>query len=171
MGDGGITPRVSRRVATARCYVHVVKPLSGYRIESDAGEQLRFSDAQFLVKVPAEATGGSFAILEEIDPLDTPLHVHSNEDEWWYILEGDHMIRIGDEELEAGPGDIVFGPRGVPHAQRRVVPRTGRFFVFFSPGNFEGFFRELSEAERTGSSMPEAYVSISEKYGITWLDE
>jgi hypothetical protein len=52
-----------------------------------------------------------------------------------------------------------------------MVPRSGRFLEFFYPAGFEGFFRELSEAKRTGPSMPEAYVRVSEKYGITWLNQ
>ena len=122
-------------------------------------------------KVPSESTGGGFSIIEEANPLDTPLHVHKNEDEWWYVLEGEHVIKVGYDEFHVGPGEIVFGPRGVPHSQRRAVPRTGGFLEFFSPGGFEGFFRELAEAERSGSSMPEAYVRVSEKHGITWLNE
>ncbi len=142
----------------------------GHKVEADEGEQLRFSDAEFVVKASADTTGGAFTIIEEIAPLDTPLHVHKDEDEVWYVLEGEHVIQIGDDEFHAGFGDTVFGPRGVPHAQRRVVPRTGRFLEFFSPAGFEGFFRELAEAESAGSSMSGAYARISEKYGITWLD-
>jgi mannose-6-phosphate isomerase-like protein (cupin superfamily) len=143
----------------------------GFKLDEDLGERLRFSGAEFIVKIAADMTGGAFSIIEEADPLDTPPHIHRNEDELWYIIEGEHKIWIGDDEFHAGPRDIIFGPRGIPHAQRRVVPRTGRFLEFFSPGGFEGFFRELAEAESTGSSMPDAYVRISEKYGITWLND
>ena len=141
----------------------------GHKVGADGGERLRFSDAEFIVRASGATTGGAFCVIEEIAPLDTPLHVHKNEDELWYVLEGEHVIQIGDDEFHAG--DMAFGPRGIPHAQRRVVPRTGRFLEFFSPPGFEGFFRELSEAERSGSSMPEEYVRVSEKYGITWLSE
>jgi mannose-6-phosphate isomerase-like protein (cupin superfamily) len=141
----------------------------GHKIEADGGERLRFSDADFVIRASADTTDGAFSMLEEADPLDTPLHVHKNEDELWYVLEGEHVVQIGDDEFHVGPGETVFGPRGVPHAQRRVVPRTGRFLEFFYPAGFEGFFRELAEAERSGSSMPEEYVRVSEKYGITWL--
>lgn len=143
----------------------------GFKVDANAGERLRFSDAEFIVKVSADSTNGAFTVIEEADPLDTPLHVHRNEDELWYVLEGEHVVQVGDEEFHVGPGEMVFGPRGVPHAQRRVVPRTGRFLEFFSPAGFEGFFRELAEAERTGSSMPDAYARVSEKYGITWLEQ
>ena len=85
------------------------------------------------------------------------------------MLEGEHVFTVGERAFRAGPGGLVFGPRGVPHAQRRVVPRTGRVLVLCSPGGFEGFFRELAEAERAGSIGPAAYERVSRRYGITWL--
>ena len=141
----------------------------GIRLPQDDGERLRFGGIEIIVRVPATSTGGAYSIIEEVDPVDTPLHVHQNEDELWYVLEGRHTIQVGDEELSAGPGDIVFAPRGVPHAQRRLVERTGRYLVVFSPGGFEGFFRDLAEAERNGADMPDAYAAASNEYGITWL--
>lgn len=122
-----------------------------------------------LVKASAESTAGAFAVIEEVDPLDTPLHVHAHEDELFYVIEGEHVFRVGEKEFRAGPGAVVFAPRDVPHAHRRLVPRTGRFLTMVSPAGFEGFFRELSEAEAAGGAGPEAYASASKKYGITWL--
>ena len=142
----------------------------GYYLGSSSGERLSFAGAVFLVKASAETTAGAFAIIEEVDPLDTPLHVHANEDELFYVLEGEHVFRVGEEEFPAGPGAVVFAPREVPHAHRRVLPRTGRFLTMVSPPGFEGFFRELSEAESAGGAGPEAYERASKKYGITWLN-
>jgi mannose-6-phosphate isomerase-like protein (cupin superfamily) len=143
----------------------------GYKLDADSGERVKFSDAEFLIKASADTTNGAFCSIEEVNPLDAPLHVHDREDELFYVLEGDHVFRCGDDELHVGPGRSVFAPRQVPHAHRRVIPRTGRFLTLVYPAGFEGFFRELAEAETTGASMPEAYVSVSEKYGITWLNE
>lgn len=142
--------------------------MEGFKVSAEGGERLHFSGAEVIVKVSGAATGGAMSVIEEVDPLDTPVHVHSNEDEIWYILEGEHIFQIGEIEIKAGPGDAVFGPRGVPHAQRRVVSRTGRFLEIYSPGGFDGFFREIAQAEATGASMPDVYQSVSEKYGITW---
>ena len=141
----------------------------GFALADDAGEQLRFSDAEFLVKASAETTGGSFSIVEEVAPLDTPPHVHANEDELFIVLEGQHEFTVGETVFDVGPGAVVFAPRGIPHSHRRVVPRTGRFLTLVSPAGFEGFFRELSEAERGGTIGPDAYARVSERYGITWL--
>ena len=141
----------------------------GFALACDAGEPLRFSDAAFLLKASAETTAGAFSIVEEVDPLDTPPHVHANEDELFVVLEGDHEFTVGESVFDAGPGAVVFAPRGIPHSHRRVVPRTGRFLTLVSPAGFEGFFRELSDAERDGTIGPEAYARASERYGITWL--
>jgi mannose-6-phosphate isomerase-like protein (cupin superfamily) len=132
-------------------------------------ERVRFSGADFLIRATAESTDGALGIVEEMDPLDTPPHVHANEDEIFYVLEGEHVFRVGDVDHEVGPGDVVFAPRGVPHSQRRAVPRTGRFLTMVSPGGFEGFFRELGQAEADGTIGPDAYARASERYGITWL--
>jgi mannose-6-phosphate isomerase-like protein (cupin superfamily) len=139
-----------------------------YALDRDGGERLRFSDADFVIRASADTTGGAFTIIEEIAPLDTPLHVHEREDELFYVLEGEHVFRCGDEEFEVGPGGTVFAPRGVPHSHRRVVPRTGRMLTLTSPAGFEGFFRELAAAEQEGR-IESAYTTVSEKYGITWL--
>ncbi|HET6623540.1 MAG TPA: cupin domain-containing protein, partial [Gaiellaceae bacterium] len=101
----------------------------------DASERLVFGDATILVRVPAQATGGAFALLEEVPPLvDTPLHVHRDEDELFYVLEGEHVYQVGAEEHRVGPGGLVFAPRGLPHSQRRVVPGEGRQLVLVTPG-------------------------------------
>jgi mannose-6-phosphate isomerase-like protein (cupin superfamily) len=133
-------------------------------------EMLRFGDVEVVVKASADTTGGAFSLFEENDPVDTPLHVHAHEDELFYVLEGEHVFQVGDEEFRVSPGGCVFAPRGVPHAQRRVVPRNGRVLVMTSPAGLEGFFRELADADRTGELGPEAYARVSDRYGVTWLD-
>ncbi len=144
-------------------------PVFGHALRAGEGERLSFSGADFLVRASADSTGGSFSIVEEIEPLDTPPHVHEREDELFYVLEGEHVFTVGEEAFRVGPGGLVFAPRGVPHAQRRVVPRVGRVAVLCSPAGFEGFFRELDAAERDGTIGPEAYARVSERYRITWL--
>ncbi|MGH2955363.1 MAG: cupin domain-containing protein [Solirubrobacterales bacterium] len=113
-------------------------PPAPYRLDADGGERLHFSGADFLIKASGESTGGAFAIIEEIDPLDTPLHVHEREDELFFVIEGEHVFQVGEEEFRVEPGGLVFAPRGVPHAQRRVVPRAGRTLSQISPPGLEG---------------------------------
>jgi mannose-6-phosphate isomerase-like protein (cupin superfamily) len=140
-----------------------------YALHPIDGERLRFGEVEILVKASAAATSGAFSLFEEREPVDTPLHVHEREDELFYVLEGEHVIQVGDEELRVGPGGLVFAPRGIPHAQRRVVPRTGRVLVLTVPGGLEGFFRELADADRAGALGPAAYARASERHGIAWV--
>jgi mannose-6-phosphate isomerase-like protein (cupin superfamily) len=134
------------------------------------GERFTFGEVHVVIHADTESTGGALGVMEEVPPLaDTPLHVHTNEDELFYALEGEHVIQVGDDEHRIGPGESAFGPRGVPHAQRRVVPGTGRILIVVTPAGFEGFFRELAEADRRGELGPEAYAAASENFGISWL--
>jgi len=142
---------------------------AAFALGAEGGERLRFGEVEIVVKASADTTDAAFTIIEENQPVDTRLHVHENEDELFYVLEGEHVFQVGDQEFHAGPGGLVFAPRGVPHAQRRVLPRTGRILVLASPAGFEGFFRDLAEADRAGALAPDTYVNASKKYGITWL--
>ena len=147
-----------------------MEPLSAFGLAADGGERLVFGAATILVRASAETTGGAFTLFEEVPPLaDTPLHVHENEDELFYVLEGEHVFRVGDEEFPTGPGGLVFAPRGLPHAQRRVFPGRGRLLVLTAPAGLEGFFRALAAAEQEGTLGPDAYADASARYGITWL--
>jgi mannose-6-phosphate isomerase-like protein (cupin superfamily) len=133
-------------------------------------EQLVFGGITIVVRVSADDSGAAMTVLEEVEPMsDTPLHVHANEDELFYIVEGEHIITLGEQEHRLGTGDAIFAPRGIPHAQRRVVPGVGRELVVLTPGGFERFFRDLAEAERNGTLGPDAYAAASERAGITWL--
>jgi mannose-6-phosphate isomerase-like protein (cupin superfamily) len=133
------------------------------------GDVLRFGEVEVLVRATAASTGGAFALFEEHDPVDTPLHVHAREDELFYVLDGEHEIQVGERTHRVGPGGIVFAPRGVPHAQRRVVPRTGRILVLTAPAGLEGFFRALADADAAGELGPAAYERASKDYCITWV--
>jgi mannose-6-phosphate isomerase-like protein (cupin superfamily) len=136
----------------------------------DQDERLRFGEVEILVKASADTTAGALSVFEENEPVDTPLHVHEREDELFFVLEGEHVFQVGDDEFRVGPGALVFAPRGVPHSQRRVVPRTGRILVVTAPAGLEGFFRELHAADQAGTLGPKAYATASASYGVTWLE-
>jgi mannose-6-phosphate isomerase-like protein (cupin superfamily) len=71
-------------------------------------ERLTFGEVNVVIRVSAEDSGGAMAVIEEVPPMvDTPLHVHSREDELFYIVEGEHVITLGDEEHRLGPGDAL----------------------------------------------------------------
>ncbi|HJQ74785.1 MAG TPA: cupin domain-containing protein [Gaiellaceae bacterium] len=91
--------------------------------------------------------GEPFALLEHTLPpraLGSPLHRHANEDEYSYVLEGRLGAQLGDETVEAGPGELVRKPRGQEHAFWNAGDEPLRFLELISPGGFAGYFRELA---------------------------
>src|SRR5690349_1485194 len=71
--------------------------------------QLGGSDSDFVVVEWSDSGEGEWEWI-------APLHVHHGDDEAWYVLEGALRFRMGDERFEAGPGDAVLAPKGVPHS-------------------------------------------------------
>jgi quercetin dioxygenase-like cupin family protein len=97
--------------------------------------------------IDGETTGGAFSLVEHPLPpraLGAPLHTHRNEDEYSYVLEGRVGVQLGDDVLEAGPGELVFKPRGVPHAFWNAGDEPARLLELVSPAGFERYFRELA---------------------------
>lgn len=89
-----------------------VTQAQGHKVEAGGAERLHYLGMEFAIRASAESTGGAFSIVEEIHPLDTPLHNHHTHDELFYVLEGELVFTVGGTEFQAGPGDLVFGPRG-----------------------------------------------------------
>ncbi len=97
--------------------------------------------------IDSETTGGAFSLVEHPLPpraLGAPVHTHRNEDEYSYVLEGRIGVQLGDHVLEAGPGELVFKPRAVPHAFWNAGDEPARLLELISPGGFENYFRELA---------------------------
>jgi quercetin dioxygenase-like cupin family protein len=97
--------------------------------------------------IDGAATGGAFSLVEHPLPpraLGSPLHIHRNEDEYSYVLEGRVGVQLGDEVLEAGPGELVFKPRGQQHAFWNAGDEPARLLEIISPAGFENYFRELA---------------------------
>jgi uncharacterized cupin superfamily protein len=93
------------------------------------------------------------------------VHTHANEDEYTYVLEGRVGLQLGDEVIEAGPGDLVFKPRGVAHAFWNAGDEPARMLEIISPAGFENYFRELAPLlaapERDEAAMGESWRSTS----------
>jgi quercetin dioxygenase-like cupin family protein len=97
--------------------------------------------------IDGETTGGAFSLVEHPLPpraLGSPIHMHRNEDEYSIVLEGRVGVQLGDEVVEAGPGDLVFKPRGERHAFWNAGDEPARILELISPAGFENYFRELA---------------------------
>jgi quercetin dioxygenase-like cupin family protein len=89
-------------------------------------------------------TGGEFALIEARarQGMEPGPHIHSNEDESIYLLSGRIWFKVGQEEYEAGPGDLVFMPRGVQH-QFRLLSESIHVLILITPGGFEDYFWQM----------------------------
>lgn len=76
--------------------------------------------------------------------LAAPMHVHEREDEYSFVISGRMGAQIGDQTVEAGPGDLVLKPRGIPHAFWNASDDETRVLELIAPGGFAQYFRELA---------------------------
>ncbi|MFY9264311.1 MAG: cupin domain-containing protein [Solirubrobacterales bacterium] len=103
-----------------------------------------------IVLLSAEQTMGRSSVVEITEPAGAvaPLHVHTKEDEAFVVLDGDVVVEVGGERVALSPGEVGFGPRGVPHCYE-VGPNGCRMLFVLTPGGFEGLIRLMSTpAER-----------------------
>jgi mannose-6-phosphate isomerase-like protein (cupin superfamily) len=125
------------------------------------------------IKARAEETDGALGLVEGTfyGGFGPPLHVHSREDEAFYVLDGEIRFRQGEDEFVAGSGTWVWGPRGVPHAFK-VESESARALVLVTPGGLERMFEEggIPASESAGPPDqvydPEAAVAISKRFGF-----
>jgi len=113
----------------------------------DEGEVVNLMALGVRFMIDGETTGGAFSLVEHPLPpraLGAPLHTHRNEDEYSYVLEGRVGVQLGEQVLEAGPGELVFKPRGVAHAFWNAGDEPARLLELISPAGFENYFRELA---------------------------
>jgi quercetin dioxygenase-like cupin family protein len=115
-------------------------------IGPDDGDAYWFLGALATIKASAETTGGGVAVIEHLAPQGhgSPLHVHTREDEWFYVLEGELTFWVDGQVSVAPAGSFVYGPRGLPHTFI-VSSETARFLLVTEPAGFEAFTRALGQ--------------------------
>jgi len=115
-------------------------------------------------------TGGQFSLVEHPIPprtLVAPLHRHSREDEYSFVLEGRMGALLGDDVVHADAGDLVFKPRDQWHTFWSAGDGPCRILELIAPGGFEGFFAELGELTGGGGEPPpEQLGALGARYGI-----
>jgi mannose-6-phosphate isomerase-like protein (cupin superfamily) len=103
--------------------------------------------------------------------LAAPLHLHTREDEYSFVLEGRMGALLGDDVVEAGPGDLVFKPRNQWHTFWNAGDEPCRILELISPAGFEHFFRELVALGGPVSADPEAMAELNRRYGLEMQPE
>ena len=103
--------------------------------------------------------------------LAAPLHLHTREDEYSFVLEGRMGALLGDGVVEAGPGDLVFKPRNQWHTFWNAGDEPCRILEIISPAGFERFFQELSDIGGALKADPEKLAELNARYGLEMQPE
>lgn len=119
-------------------------------------------------KLDSADTGGGVSIVEHPFPVGSlvPAHLHTREDEFSFVLEGEIGFRSEDKEAVLGAGGYITKPRGEVHTMWNAGKVPARMIEVISPGGFEGFFRELSELIASGEMDFEKLSAIADSYGL-----
>jgi quercetin dioxygenase-like cupin family protein len=145
------------------------------------GEGDAFSAVGDVYRILASSrqTGDVYSLSEiRVSPNNgPPLHIHSREDESFFVLEGEIEFQVGDEKITAWPGTFIQGPRGVAHSFKNNTQLPARMLVFVTPPKFENFFNEFAQpiASFDSPAIPaskdevDKLLAAAPKYGLQIL--
>jgi quercetin dioxygenase-like cupin family protein len=119
---------------------------AGYALDSDEGEAFWLLGMLQTIKIGKDDTAGKYGLLEIVVPegVGSPWHVHPEEDEWFYVLEGELTFWVADTRMSLTAGSFAFGPKNVPHTFYAGAGGA-KALVGFAPMQFEGFQREVGQ--------------------------
>ena len=131
------------------------------------GRAIDLGNFQMSVKATAEQTGGAFTLLEADEPagFGPPMHIHRDAAEAFYVVAGEYIIFVRDEEFACPAGAFVYIPAGVPHGFR-VGAQPSRKLNLYTPAAMIGYFDELSAALASGEADADALSQIADRYGM-----
>jgi quercetin dioxygenase-like cupin family protein len=149
-----------------------MKPLKLGPQEHRLREPLDVLGEPGLVKLAGEDTRNAVAVLQFTVPKlsGPPLHRHSREDEWFYVIDGELTFEVDGQRFTAGPGASAFAPRGAAHTYQNFRDEPAHILVTETPAGLERFFEEVS-AHNKGLSQPDfARVGqLAQSYGLELL--
>jgi quercetin dioxygenase-like cupin family protein len=119
-------------------------------------------------KLWGEDTGESIAVVEHPFAVGALVsaHLHTREDEYSIVLEGEIGFRSGDREAVLGPGGYITKPRGELHAMWNAGSSPARMIEIISPAGFERFFRDVADLAETGTADVPDFLALAESYGL-----
>ena len=121
------------------------------------------------VKVSGTDSGGALAVIEVPTAVDSgpSLHIHHVENEWFYALEGEYDIQVGEQVFHLKPGGSVYGPKLIPHTWHDVGSIPGKMLVVVQPaGHMEAFAKDLQKLMPSQMRDPAIEKALFEKYDI-----
>jgi mannose-6-phosphate isomerase-like protein (cupin superfamily) len=119
--------------------------------------------------IDGDESGGGFSLVEHpmsARALAAPLHRHTREDEYSYVIEGQVGALLGDDVVIGGPGDLIFKPRNQWHTFWNAGDEPARLLEIISPAGFEQFFAELVALGGVAQAEPQTLAALSDRYGL-----
>jgi quercetin dioxygenase-like cupin family protein len=123
----------------------------GFKVEANKDryqEELLLMGGKFDCKVSSRDTDGDLLIYHTVrEPKGGPaFHIHHSQDEWFYVINGEFIVKVGDDMFTLKAGDSAFAPRTIPHAFAKISEEEAQMLVLFQPaGSMEDFFVQLSK--------------------------
>lgn len=119
-------------------------------------------------KIDGEDTGGALSIVEHPFAVGAlvPPHIHTLEDEFSIVLEGEIGFRSEDQEVVLGPGGYIIKPRNEVHAMWNAGSTPARMIEVISPAGFERFFRDFVDMSDLGAPARDEIRRLGERYGL-----
>ena len=114
------------------------------------------------VKVSGSNSNGLFELIEYVGPATPPPHVHRQNEEVFFVLEGTFRFSLEEDEFDVGAGSLVHVPRGTRHGF--TTGPSARALLIVTPAGLEGFFDELGQGLTAGRSGPELRALLAGKY-------
>jgi quercetin dioxygenase-like cupin family protein len=146
--------------------------IPGFEISArvDTAPKLGYG-GQIWVHVTGDSTGGAFGMWEGLLPPggSSPIHIHHNEDECVFVMEGTLRFLCGDQQWESGPGTWVKMPKDVRHGIKAVGDTPVRFLEFFLPAGLEQLFNTLPETKPDTRPDLAKILAVAKRYGLEFL--
>jgi mannose-6-phosphate isomerase-like protein (cupin superfamily) len=159
-----------RSVNVAFTQLEVEMQTAGVKIVgAGQGKEGRLGGLGVRFLVPGADTSGGFSLVEHpLEPraLAAPLHRHSREDEYSFVLSGRIGAQLGEEVVHGGPGDLIYKPRGQWHTFWNAGDEPASLLEIIAPAGFEGYFAELTELFAGGMLAPDKIGPIAARYGL-----
>jgi quercetin dioxygenase-like cupin family protein len=132
--------------------------------EDRFGEQRGLGISVITFKILPQDSNGLLIIENSFRAKGGPArHLHYEQDEWFYAVEGEFVIEVGQERFQMKPGDSLLAPRQVPHVWAHVGDATGRMLIAFMPaGQMEAFFRAVTKE----NAMPPQDPKLWQAHGM-----
>jgi mannose-6-phosphate isomerase-like protein (cupin superfamily) len=143
-------------------------------VGSDDGKEGFLGSIGVRFMIDGAGAGERFSLVEHpMSPraLAAPLHLHTREDEYSFVLQGRMGALLGDDAVEAGPGDLVFKPRNQWHTFWNAGDEPCRILEIISPAGFERFFQELVDMGGVAEADPDVFAQLRERYGLEMQPE